>query len=98
RKRLAIARALVADPALLLLDGPFEGLDGRARAELRAVLAELASLGKTLLVTAGTLDDLVELCSEAGFLDSGRLVASGPTRDPLRATEPADVAGLSAGH
>jgi ABC-2 type transport system ATP-binding protein len=73
RKRLAVARALVHDPALLLLDGPFEGLDDRARAELRAVLAELADLGKTLVVAVDTLADLAGLAHEVGILTGGVL-------------------------
>jgi ABC-2 type transport system ATP-binding protein len=73
RKRLAVARALVHDPSLLLLDGPFEGLDDRARAELRAVLAELAALGKTLVVTADTMAELEGLAHEIGILTGGVL-------------------------
>lgn len=95
RKRLAITRALIHDPMLLLLDGPFEGLDVTSRGELRAVLAELVELGKTLLITAGTMAELDGLCHEAGLLDRGRLLISGPadavlvggeTGRPLRLT------------
>lgn len=76
RKRLAVARALVHDPSLLLLDGPFEGLDDQARAELRAVLAELAALGKTLVVTADTIADLQGLAHRIGVLTGGTLTAA----------------------
>jgi len=89
RKRLAVARALVHDPTVLLLDGPFEGLDGRAQGELRAVLAELAALGKTLVVAASTLAELAGLAHAVGVLDAGRLVASGPIEELLATADPA---------
>lgn len=86
-RRLALARALVHDPAVLLLDGPLEGLDASARAELRAVLAELPLMGKTLVVTGATVAELADLCDEVGLLDRGRIVASGPV-DWLLGGEP----------
>jgi ABC-2 type transport system ATP-binding protein len=82
-RRLAIARALVHDPLVLLLDDPFDGLDAAARAELRAVLRELASLGKTLLVSASSLGELAGFCHAVGVLDRGRLVLSGPADEVL---------------
>jgi ABC-2 type transport system ATP-binding protein len=87
-KRLALARALVHDPALLLLDGPFDGLDAGARAELRAVLAELPLMGKTLLLTAATVAELAGLCDEVGFLERGRIVMSGPAEQLLAGGQP----------
>jgi ABC-2 type transport system ATP-binding protein len=87
-RRLALARALVHDPAVLLLDGPLEGLDASARAELRAVLVELPLMGKTLLVTGATVVELAGLCDEVGLLDRGRLVASGPIDQLLGGGEP----------
>jgi ABC-2 type transport system ATP-binding protein len=100
-RRLAIARALVHDPLLVLLDGPFDGLDAAARAELRAVLGELGQLGKTLVIAAG-LAELEGLCDEVGVLDRGRLVLSGPPAEvlaggasgrPLRLTVAGDLEG-----
>jgi ABC-2 type transport system ATP-binding protein len=85
-RRLSIARALVHDPLLVLLDGPFDGLDAAARAELRAVLAELGQLGKTLLIAAAGLGELSGLCHAVGVLDRGRLVMSGPTEELLAAS------------
>jgi ABC-2 type transport system ATP-binding protein len=87
-KRLALARALVHDPAVLLLDGPFDGLDAGARAELRAVLAELPLMGKTLLVTGPTVAELAGLCDEVGLLERGRVVMSGPAEQLLAGGEP----------
>ena len=85
-RRLSIARALVHDPLLVLLDGPFDGLDAAARAELRAVLAELGQLGKTLLIAASGLGELSGLCHAVGVLDRGRLVLSGPAEELLAAS------------
>jgi ABC-2 type transport system ATP-binding protein len=87
-RRLALARALVHDPALLLLDGPLDGLDASARAELRAVLGELPLMGKTLLVTGATVAELAGLCDEVGLLDRGRLIASGPVDQLLGGGDP----------
>jgi ABC-2 type transport system ATP-binding protein len=85
-RRLAIARALVHDPLVVLLDGPFDGLDAAARAELRAVLGELGQLGKTLLITASALGELAGLCHAVGVLDRGRLILSGPAEELLAAS------------
>jgi ABC-2 type transport system ATP-binding protein len=85
-RRLSIARALVHDPLLVLLDGPFDGLDAAARAELRAVLGELGQLGKTLLIAASGLGELGGLCHAVGVLERGRLVLSGPTEELLAAS------------
>jgi ABC-2 type transport system ATP-binding protein len=85
-RRLSIARALVHDPLLVLLDGPFDGLDAAARAELRAVLGELGQLGKTLLIAAAGLGELSGLCHAVGVLERGRLVLSGPTEELLAAS------------
>jgi ABC-2 type transport system ATP-binding protein len=87
-RRLALARALVHDPALLLLDGPLDGLDASARAELRAVLGELPLMGKTLVVTGATVAELGGLCDEVGLLDRGRLIASGPVDQLLGGGDP----------
>lgn len=87
-RRLAVARALVHDPLLVLLDGPFDGLDAAARTELRAVLAELATLGKTLLISAAGIAELSGLCDAVGVLDRGRLILSGPTDELLAASDP----------
>jgi ABC-2 type transport system ATP-binding protein len=94
-KRLALARALVHDPAVLLLDGPFDGLDAGARAELRAVLAELPLMGKTLLATGATVAELAGLCDEVGLLERGRIVMSGPPDQILAGGEPGRPLRLS---
>ncbi|MSQ37814.1 MAG: ABC transporter ATP-binding protein [Chloroflexi bacterium] len=85
-RRLSLARALVHDPLLVLLDGPFDGLDAAARAELRAVLAELGQIGKTLMIAASGLAELAGLCHAVGVLDRGRLVLSGTVEELLAAS------------
>ncbi len=74
KQRLGLARALVHDPAVLLLDEPASGLDPRSRLELRGLLRSLAAGGKTILVSSHVLAELEELYDEAVFLSRGRTV------------------------
>ena len=78
KQRLCLARALVHDPAVLLLDEPASGLDPRARVEMRELLRELQSMGKTILVSSHILPELAEMCTTFGIIDGGRMVATGP--------------------
>jgi ABC-2 type transport system ATP-binding protein len=78
RQRLCLAHALVHDPQVLLLDEPASGLDPRARVEMRELLRELGSMGKTILVSSHILSELAELCDSLGIIEQGKLVASGP--------------------
>jgi ABC-2 type transport system ATP-binding protein len=78
RQRLCLAHALVHDPQVLLLDEPASGLDPRARVEMRELLRELGSMGKTIMVSSHILTELGELCDSIGIIERGRLVASGP--------------------
>jgi ABC-2 type transport system ATP-binding protein len=77
KQRLGLARALVHDPELLILDEPASGLDPRARVELRALLLELKSMGKTILISSHILSELEEVCSDITILEAGKLVAQG---------------------
>jgi ABC-2 type transport system ATP-binding protein len=88
KQRLCLARALVHDPAVLLLDEPASGLDPRARVEMRALLQELRSMGKTILISSHILPELTELCSMIGIIDQGQMQASGPVRDIVRGLTP----------
>jgi ABC-2 type transport system ATP-binding protein len=81
RQRLCLAHALVHDPQVLLLDEPASGLDPRARVEMRELLRELGSMGKTILVSSHILTELGELCDSIGIIERGRLVASGPLKE-----------------
>jgi len=81
QQRLCLAHALVHDPQVLLLDEPASGLDPRARVELRELLRELRSLGKTIVISSHILPDLEELCTSLAIVDHGRVVASGRVED-----------------
>jgi ABC-2 type transport system ATP-binding protein len=86
KQRLCLARALVHDPAVLLLDEPASGLDPRARVEMRELLRELQSMGKTIVVSSHILPELAEMCTLFGIIDAGRMVATGPLETLLGAS------------
>lgn len=81
KQRLSLARALVHDPDILILDEPASGLDPRARIDLRGLLSELAALGKTVVISSHILAELEEMCSHVAILEAGRLLAMGTPRD-----------------
>ena len=80
KQRLSLARALVHDPEVLILDEPASGLDPRARVELRNLLVELKEMGKTIVISSHILAELEEMCTEIGIMEGGQLLASGPPR------------------
>ncbi len=77
KQRLCLARSLIHDPRLLILDEPASGLDPRARVEVKAILKELRNMGKTVLISSHILPELAELCTSIGIINEGKLVASG---------------------
>jgi ABC-2 type transport system ATP-binding protein len=77
QQRLCLAHALVHDPQVLLLDEPASGLDPRARSELRELLRELRSMGKTVVISSHILPELEELCTGVAIIDHGRVLAAG---------------------
>jgi ABC-2 type transport system ATP-binding protein len=77
QQRLCLAHTLVHDPQVLLLDEPASGLDPRARIELRELLRELRSLGKTILISSHILPELEELCTSVAIMDRGQVLAGG---------------------
>ena len=81
QQRLCLAHALVHDPLVLLLDEPASGLDPRARVELRELLRELRSLGKTILISSHILPELEELCTSVAIVDRGQVLAQGRVAD-----------------
>jgi ABC-2 type transport system ATP-binding protein len=81
QQRLCLAHALVHDPHVLLLDEPASGLDPRARVELRELLRELRSLGKTILISSHILPELEELCTSVAIIDRGTVLAQGRVTD-----------------
>jgi len=84
KQRLCLARTLVHDPQLLILDEPASGLDPRARVELRALLRQLGALGKTVIVSSHILTELADICDHVGIIERGRLLASGSIEEMLR--------------
>ncbi|MEW6226200.1 MAG: ABC transporter ATP-binding protein [Chloroflexota bacterium] len=81
QQRLCLAHTLVHDPQVLLLDEPASGLDPRARVELRELLRELRSLGKTILVSSHILPELEELCTSVAIIDRGQVLVHGRVAD-----------------
>ena len=77
KQRLCLARALMHDPDVLILDEPASGLDPRARVEMRDILKNLKKLGKTICISSHILPELAEVCDEIGVLHEGKLIASG---------------------
>lgn len=105
QQRLGLARCLVHDPAVLILDEPASGLDPRARIELREIMKQLREMGKTIIISSHVLPELAELCDDIGVIEKGRLIAYGPvhevsnrdtgqSRMQLRALRNLDKAGL----
>jgi len=84
QQRLGLARALVHDPKVLILDEPSSGLDPRARIEMRALLKELKKMGKTILISSHILSELQELCNKVGIIEKGTLLFSGDTVEVRR--------------
>jgi len=84
KQRLCLARALIHDPEVLLLDEPASGLDPRARVEMKEILKQLKELGKTIIISSHILSELAELCSVVGIMDHGRLAAYGSINDIMR--------------
>ncbi|MCL2616921.1 MAG: ABC transporter ATP-binding protein [Defluviitaleaceae bacterium] len=83
KQRLCLARSLIHDPEILVLDEPASGLDPRSRVEMKAVLRQLRTLGKTILVSSHILPELSELCTDIGIITNGKMVATGTVEDIL---------------
>lgn len=84
KQRLCLARALIHDPALLVMDEPTSGLDPRTRFEFKEILKELKEQGKTILISSHVLSELSELCTDIGIIDQGKMVLSGSMGEILR--------------
>lgn len=84
QQRLGLARCLVHDPALLLLDEPASGLDPRARAELKELIAELGRMNKIVIVSSHILPELADFCNTVGIIERGEMLAFGPVKDIVR--------------
>ena len=82
-QRLGLARVLLHDPQVLLLDEPASGLDPRARIEMRNLLKRLQGMGKTILVSSHIHPELADICNRVGIIEYGRLLACGNVQDLL---------------
>ena len=83
KQRLCVARALIHNPGLLVLDEPNSGLDPRARVEMKELLLNLKSMGKTIVISSHILSELSEMCSSIGIMNKGQLVAAGKIEDVM---------------
>src|SRR6185295_10124615 len=83
KQRLSIARVLLHDPKVLLLDEPASGLDPRARIEIRELLKELHRMGKTILISSHILLELADFCNKVGVIEKGQMVFTGTVREIL---------------
>jgi ABC-2 type transport system ATP-binding protein len=83
-QRLGLARVLLHDPQVLLLDEPASGLDPRARIEIRTLLKELRALGKTIMVSSHILPELADVCNKIGIIERGELLVSAEVTDVMR--------------
>ena len=113
RQRLGVAACLLADPELLILDEPMNGLDPAGMHEMRAMIASLAGEGRTVVLSSHLLDEVQRTCDAVAIVDHGRVIRQGPIDDlirgagaavvqvdcaePARATQLIDQAGIAAG-
>ena len=84
KQRLCLAKTLVHDPPVLILDEPASGLDPRARVEVKALLKELRRMGKTILISSHILTELADCCTSIGIIERGQLLMHGPIEDVYR--------------
>ncbi len=87
RQRLCLGRSMIHSPAVLILDEPANGLDPRARIELRQMIQQLAVEGSTILVSSHILTELAEMCDQVGIIERGRLLAVGSVADIRRSIQ-----------
>ncbi len=96
KQRLGLARILLHDPKVLILDEPASDLDPRARIEIRDLLLDLQSLGKTILLSSHILSELSDVCTSVGIIEQGRMIVAGPINeisDRLAAQQAAQAHG-----
>ncbi len=84
KQRLCLAKTLVHDPPVLILDEPSSGLDPRARLEVKALLKELRRMGKTILISSHILTELADTCTSIGIIERGQLLMHGPMQEIYR--------------
>ncbi len=83
-QKLALARALISDPPILIMDEPTSGLDPKTRFEFKQIVGELSDRGKTIVISSHILNDISELCTDIGIIDQGSIVMSGRLMEVMR--------------
>ena len=83
KQRLCLARSIVHDPELVILDEPASGLDPRARIEMKEILKELHKRGKTIVISSHVLPELVQMCTHIGIIEKGKMVVKGTVEEIL---------------
>jgi ABC-2 type transport system ATP-binding protein len=89
QQRLCLAKCLVHDPKVLLLDEPASGLDPRARVEIKGLIAELGRMGKTIIISSHILPELADFCNKIGIMERGKMLVSGDVDEIVRQLQPA---------
>src|SRR5246127_2360841 len=97
-QRLGLARVLLHEPQVLLLDEPASGLDPRARIEMRGLLKELRSMGKTILVSSHILPELADICNKIGIIERGKLLFDGDVESAIRQVRQRAVLTVAVGN
>jgi ABC-2 type transport system ATP-binding protein len=94
-QRLGLARVLLHDPQVLLLDEPASGLDPRARIEIRTLLKRLGTMGKTIMVSSHILPELADICNKVGIIERGELLFNDTVDELLKKVRPQTVLNIS---
>ncbi len=94
QQRLGVARVLIHEPKVLLLDEPASGLDPRARIEMRSLLTELGRMGKCVMVSSHILSELGEMCSSIGIVERGKLLYAGSVGEAVHLARDADLVAV----
>jgi ABC-2 type transport system ATP-binding protein len=97
-QRLGLARVLLHEPQVLLLDEPASGLDPRARIEMRGLLKELRNMGKTILVSSHILPELADICNKIGIIERGKLLFDGDVQSAIRQVRQRTVMTVAVGN
>jgi len=94
-QRLGLARVLLHDPQVLLLDEPASGLDPRARIEMRTLLKRLRTMGKTIMVSSHILPELADICNKVGMIERGELIVNAEVAEVMRKVRPQIVLNIA---
>src|SRR5207237_9219952 len=97
-QRLGLARVLLHEPQVLLLDEPASGLDPRARIDMRNLLKQLRRMGKTIMVSSHILPELADICNKIGIIERGVLIFDGDVRAAIRQVQQHTVLQVAVDH